>query len=142
MSSAIYLGSILLEVLRIILRGMDRLNNVITPWRGYAGKSHRTQSLIVHRNRIELCYNAEQYSPQSTPVSRPLYSSVTSGTGVAGHVNVTNEPLPQQNNLYMPDVFAGQSSSSGAGPAMMTRPVHTHRPPQRYDNFISHALAV
>ena len=104
-----------------------------------------TQSLVVHRNRIKLCYNVEQCSPQpNLACSRaPLYSPVGTGTGVAGHVTLTHEPVLQSNRS---DVFArhlstgdtGHSSTSNTGSAVMNRPVRTHRPPQRYNDFISH----
>ena len=73
----------------------------------------------------------------------PLYSPVSTGTGVAGHVTVTHEPVLQSDRS---DVFArhsstgdtGHSSTSNAGSVVINRPVRTHQPPQRYIDFIPH----
>ena len=97
-----------------------------------------TQSLVVHRNRIKLCYNAEQYSSRLTTTASnqaPLDSTVDTQTGVAGYVDVANGAVTQPD---VPDVSAGHPSSSDSGSAVIGRPVRTHRPPQRYSNFISH----
>ena len=81
-----------------------------------------TQSLVVHRNHIKLCYNAEQYSSKLTTAASnqaPLDSTVDTQTGVAGYVDVANDAVTQPD---VPDVSAGHPSSS-------SRPVCTHRPP-------------
>jgi len=83
-----------------------------------------TQTFVVHRNRLKLCYTPPQQESSMQTSNRRSYSDVTASetSGVAGYTSTTNSAPP--------DVAEATEPS--------TRPQRTRRPPARLDDYMRH----
>ena len=100
-----------------------------------------SQTMVVHRNRLKMCYSPPQLN-KAVQSSAPKQSSPTSPS--KSSYGVKEPDHSQTSDRLFSDVVAGRASvggytnSSSVGEQHPVRPQRNRQPPVRYGNFISY----